>query len=217
MNHATKTTDSTFGMIAGLAGLEHGIGEILQGSRAPESIVFLSWPESRFFAVLAGEPALSLIPNLLLSGILTIVITLVFTTWAIFFIQRKNGGLVLIALSAILLVVGGGFGPPLLGFILGAAAHLSNASQTGWRTRLPSGLRNSAKKSWGWFYGIGIIAWLLVLPGLSILDTFFFIVEVPIISTVILLAFGTLLLAIVTGLVSPSMHPSGQVSAAGTA
>jgi hypothetical protein len=35
--------------------------------------------------------------------------------------QRPGGGLVLILLSVVLLLVGGGLGPPLLGMILGVA------------------------------------------------------------------------------------------------
>jgi hypothetical protein len=39
-------TVSTFGALAGLAGIEHGIGEVLQGNIAPEGPVVLSWPGS---------------------------------------------------------------------------------------------------------------------------------------------------------------------------
>ena len=38
MRNATKVTVSTFGALAGLAGLEHGIGETLQGNRAPDGV-----------------------------------------------------------------------------------------------------------------------------------------------------------------------------------
>ena len=41
---ATRITVSTFGAMAGLAGIEHGIGEILQGGAAPEGVMILSWP-----------------------------------------------------------------------------------------------------------------------------------------------------------------------------
>ncbi len=42
MRSATQVTVSTFGTIMALAGIEHGIGEILQGNLAPSGIVFPS-------------------------------------------------------------------------------------------------------------------------------------------------------------------------------
>ncbi|GAI04081.1 unnamed protein product [marine sediment metagenome] len=42
MRNATKTTVSTFGAIIGIAGIEHGIGEILQGNMPPAGIVIES-------------------------------------------------------------------------------------------------------------------------------------------------------------------------------
>jgi hypothetical protein len=58
MRHALRVTVSTFGTLAGLAGLEHGIGEILQGNVAPASPSIQSWPKSDFFRILGGEPAI---------------------------------------------------------------------------------------------------------------------------------------------------------------
>ena len=75
---ATRTTVSTFGIMAALAGIEHGIGEILQGNVAPDGIVFLSWPDSAFFDIVGGEPASTLIRNLPVSGILTIFFSSIF-------------------------------------------------------------------------------------------------------------------------------------------
>ena len=115
-------TVSTFGALAGLAGVEHSIGELLQGNTAPERVIILSWPESEWFSILAGEPAMTLVPSLLMTGILAILVSLVFLAWAAMFAQRKHGGLVLIQLSALMLIVGGGFGPPILKVIVGIAA-----------------------------------------------------------------------------------------------
>ncbi len=43
--------------------------------------------------------------------------------WAVWFIDRPQGGLVLIRLSLLPAFVGGGFGPPLIGIIAGVTAH----------------------------------------------------------------------------------------------
>ncbi len=127
MNNATRATVTTFGVIAALAGFEHGVGEIMQGNRAPAGIMIESWPDLAFFEIVSGEPAMTIVPNLLLTGILAISVSLIICVWAIRFVQRSYGGLILILLSIILLLVGGGFGPPLLGIILGIAALGINA------------------------------------------------------------------------------------------
>ena len=54
MRNATKVFASTFGAIMALAGIEHGIGEVLQGNVAPSGTMFMSWPESGFVRSLGG-------------------------------------------------------------------------------------------------------------------------------------------------------------------
>ena len=159
MKSATQVTVTTFGIMMGLAGLEHGIGEILQGNVVPNGMMILSWPESKFFRSLAGEPAMTIIPNLFVTGILAILISLAFLVWATLFIQRKNGGLVLILLSIAMLLVGGGIFPPILGIIIGAVGTRINAPLTWWRTHLSVGSRNFLMKLWPWSYTACIIAW----------------------------------------------------------
>lgn len=55
MGNATRVTVSTFGALAGLAGIEHGIGEVLQGNVAPDGVTISSWPDSEVFDILNGE------------------------------------------------------------------------------------------------------------------------------------------------------------------
>lgn len=200
MRSATRATVATFGTIAGIAGLEHGIGEILQGNRAPGGLVIESWPDSAFFEILSGEPAMTVVPNLFITGVLAILVSLVFIAWAIIFAQRENGGLVLVLLSIILLLVGGGFGPPLLGIILGITATRINAPSKRRRMYLPAGARRFLGRLWPWSLAASIIAWLLLMPGMSVLNYFFGVSDAGIVMGAILSAFGLLLLSIITGL-----------------
>lgn len=39
-----RLTCSTIGAIIGIAGLEHGVGEVLQGNEAPKGLSIKSWP-----------------------------------------------------------------------------------------------------------------------------------------------------------------------------
>lgn len=200
MRSTTKVTVSTFGALAGLMGIEHGIGETLQGNIAPDGMMILSWPGSELFRIFTGEPAMTIVPNLLVTGILAILFSLIFLVWAIMFVQRKNGGLVLILLSIIMLLVGGGFGPPVLGIIVGVAATRINAPLTWWRAHLSIGSRRFLRKLWPWSFITCLTAWLLLFPGSIILD-YFFGVNNPslIISVFAFSAFGFLFLTIIAG------------------
>jgi hypothetical protein len=198
-NRATRAAVSTFGVLAALAGLEHGIGEILQDNIAPSGIVILSWPNSAFFENVGGEPAMTLIPDLLVSGILSVLFSLAFLVWVTLVIERKNGALVLTLLSVGMLLVGGGFGPPLLGLILSATATRIHAPLRWWRTRLSVELWSFLNALWPWSFAAAVIAWLLLLPGSSLLSYYFGVNDPNLVLMFILFAFGFLLLTIFSG------------------
>lgn len=199
MKSATRLTVSTFGTIAALAGIEHGIGEVLQGNRPPDGIVFLSWPDSAFFHILGGEPAMSVVPNLLATGILAILVSLILLVWVIAFVERKYGGLVVIILSIILLLVGGGVAPSLVGVIVGAAGTRIGTPLPWWRKHLSVTSRRVLAKVWPWSFTAGLIAWLVSLPGVSILDYFFGVSNETFVFAVIVSAFSLLPLTIFAG------------------
>ena len=197
---ATRVTVSTFGIIVGLAGIEHGIGEVLQGNVTPEGVTIESWPESELLGILAGEPAMTIVPNLLLTGILAILASLIFLVWVTMFVQRKHGGLGLILLSVVMLLVGGGFGPPLLGIMLGTAATRINAPLNWWRAHLTAGSQRFLARLWPWSLVAGLIAWLSLLPGTILLDHFFGVDNPDLVVPVLTFsAFGLLLLTIFAG------------------
>ena len=112
----TRATASIIGVFAGLSGASHGLGEMLQGNIAPSGIMIEAWPG---LTALRGEPAMTIVPNFLVTGVLAIILGLIVATWAAKFVQRKNGGLVLILLSIIMLLVGGGIFPPGFGIVAG--------------------------------------------------------------------------------------------------
>ena len=113
----TRVAASLLGIFAGIGGgVFHGIGEILQGSVAPTEIMIQAYPAMQ---ATAGEPAMTIVPNFLLTGILAIIMGFIVTIWAVAFIKRKNGGLVLIMLSIIMLLLGGGIIPPIFGILAG--------------------------------------------------------------------------------------------------
>lgn len=113
----TRISASILGIFAGIGGgIFHGVGEILQGSVAPSGMYIEAWP---VLQTTAGEPAMTIVPNFFLTGILAIIMGIIITIWAVAFIDRKNGGLVLVFLSIAMLLLGGGIVPPIIGVIGG--------------------------------------------------------------------------------------------------
>jgi len=210
---ATKVVVSAFGIFLGLAGIEHGIGEILQGNIAPSGIVIKSWGESKLFSILAGEPAMTIIPNLLITGVIAIIVSLSIMLWAVAFVQRKNGGLVLILLSVLLLLVGGGFAPPLIGIIVGAAGTRINTPLPWWRKRLSVNTRRLLSKLWPWSLIVSLLSYFYLFPVSIILWHLFGVYNPNIIYGVSSFAFGTLLLAVFSGFVRDIDHSDRNVVA----
>jgi hypothetical protein len=191
MKSATKIVVSTLGTLAGLAGIEHGIGEVLHGNVATGGMAIIAWPGPGPFDVLSGEPAMTIIPNFLATGILAILVSLVYIACATVLVERKRSSLALILLSVVMLVVGAGFGSALLGIIVGLIATRINVNRVGRHTRLPAG------ELWPRAYVACVAAWLLLLPGSVILAYVFGTDNVSLaVPVFILAAFGTLLLAV---------------------
>lgn len=159
MRKATKTVATWLGVLAGLAGLEHGYFEILQGNVRPPGLMFASMgppcDPARIWN--ACEPAMSILSNFLITGILALLLSLAVIIWSAGFIQHRIGGLVLILLSVALLLFGGGFFPPLIGIIGGAAGMQINRPLPG---KTPSSIQRLAAKLWPWTLAI-LVAWLL--------------------------------------------------------
>jgi hypothetical protein len=189
---ATRIVVATFGVIMAFAGLEHGIGEMLQGPVAPASWFIQSWSEADAFEILAGEPAMTVVPNLLVTGILTVIVSLAVAVWAVGFAHRRHGGLVVIGLSLLLLLVGGGFAPPLLGIVLGIGATRIGAPSR----RPPGRLGRALARSWLPILGVGVVAYLGLVPGTVLLSL---VTEVPegVVYALAAVAFGGAIAALV--------------------
>jgi hypothetical protein len=108
--NAVGLTAGIYGIYAGILGVEHGFFETLQGNTAPAHL--------RIFAVsrelpfpFGHEPAMTLIPNYMATGIAAMLCGLAICVWSSRFVRGKRGEVVLASLSVLLLLAGGGFGP----------------------------------------------------------------------------------------------------------
>jgi len=125
MNRSLRITVAFLGAYAGLLAIQHGIFALLQGSRAPDGLLINAigppcQPEAVWHAC---YPALTLLPNLFVSGAAAVLVGLGMAIWAVFFVERRRGGLVLAALSLVALLVGGGFVPVFIGLVAAAASR----------------------------------------------------------------------------------------------
>lgn len=151
MNKATRATASFLGIYAGLLGMEHGFFEILQGSTPTSGLVIhaIGPPCQTDMAWHACLPALTLIPTYFITGVLALFAGLAVLVWAAGYVHRERGGLILILLSLLMLLVGGGFVSCFIGVIAGVAGTRINAPLTWWRARPRNVLRLLAI-CWPW-------------------------------------------------------------------
>jgi hypothetical protein len=157
-NHATKTVASTFGVLVGLAGIQHGIFEILQGNVATNDFMIDAIGTEQMFWEYATETALTIIPNFLITGIFAVIFGLLVTIWSWAFIERKYGAWIFGLLSLILWLIGGGFAPILMALFSFLAAIKIKSSLSWWRNHLPISLGNFLSKLWPW----SLIVYVLV-------------------------------------------------------
>lgn len=178
MFNAARGTASIFGVLAGLGGLTHGIGEVLQGNVKPDGIMINSWTQGPIATNMGGEPGMTIIPNLLVTGIATILVSLTVMIWAAAFVQGRNGGRILILLSVLMLLVGGGFGPPVIGVLAGVAGTGIGRPSLWWRERLSAPAWHFLASLWPWIFGIAVINGLLLVVG-SVILVYIFDVDNP--------------------------------------
>ena len=151
MNRAQRIIVSTLGVTLGIAGIDHGFFEVLQGNvPTPGLFVQAIGPANRMW-VYGTEDAFTLIPNFLITGIFAMILSLIVMIWCIGFIHKKNGPRIFILLCVLLFLVGGGVAQ-VVGFILvWAMATQINSPLTWWRKALSESLMNWLSSSWLFF------------------------------------------------------------------
>lgn len=195
---ATRMAASIIGVgVIGLGGFEHGFFEMLQGNVTPSSVVIDAIGPAQRFWPGASEPAFSLIPNMFVTGICAMIVSLLIAVWAGAFIDRKYGALVLLLLSTILFLVGGGGGPIVIALIACIPATHINKPLTWWRKRLPLKVRSFLARLWPWSLIVALLPFYFAveiaifgMPFVWFLSTDVTLVILPIvgnISTMLLL------------------------------
>jgi hypothetical protein len=208
MRRASRITASVLGLFAGGAGIEHGIYEILQGNVRPDGLMINSMgPPCRPEAVWhACEPAMTILPSFLITGILAVVVGSFVILWSLAFVQRKRGGLILMLASILMLLFGGGIFPPLIGIVGGAVGTRISRRPARGRTRPPGAFSRILSRLWPWTLVV-LAAWLL---GQWLVGHFFNDFLMGSGFFIPILVIGLLVLSVLTATAHDSVHGDGS-------
>ena len=176
MNRTTRTIIATIGVLLGIAGMEHGFFEVLQGNTPTDGLIIQAIGDAQQMWYYGTEEAFTLVPNFLITGILAMSISLAIIVWSIGFLHTKHGATVFGLLFVLLFLFGGGIAaqiviaPPTW-----AAATRINKPLTWWRKRLPENVRRLLSGIWPYSLVFGSISFVIGLliaifgyvPGMS--------------------------------------------------
>ncbi len=111
------------GIYAVYLGGMHGYYEILNGQKNPGGFFFDAISGNSLatnFPGWPGWPAMSIIPDLWVTGIVVFTINGAFLLWLLIFPKHRKWGTIVVCLSMLLCLFGGGFKPPFYGILAGA-------------------------------------------------------------------------------------------------
>jgi hypothetical protein len=175
MNKATRINVAILGTIFGISGMSHGFFETLQGNVPTDGLFIFAIGVAQKMWPHGDEPAFTLIPNFLLTGIAAMIVGLTLIVWSLGFVHKKNGPTVFLLLFILLLLVGGGVAQILFFPFLWLVATRIRQPLTWWRRTLPVKTRDLLAGLWPWslVLSAGLLAFALEIattgfvPGVS--------------------------------------------------
>jgi hypothetical protein len=154
-----------FGIIFGVSGISHGIFEALQGS-VPTGGVFISsvgeaqkmWPHG-------DEPALTVIPNFLAAGIVSVIVGSALIAWSVAGVHKPKGPAVFLVLFLVLLLVGGGVAQVIFIPVFWLVSTRIRGSLSWWEKAIPPAARRFLSRIWAvaLALGAGLLSGALVI------------------------------------------------------
>jgi hypothetical protein len=162
---ATRVIATTIGVFFGcFSGVNHGIFELLQGNKPTQGMVIQAIGEAQRFWALGTEDALTIIPNFMLTGIVSIILGLAIMIWSFRFLPRKHGPTGFLGLFVLSFLIGGGIGQ--LAFFIPAWAFATQIDKplTWWRKALPQSTWPLLSRLWVF---ILVLATIIMLIGLE--------------------------------------------------
>ena len=162
---ATRIIATTIGVFFGLfSSINHGFFEILQGNKPTNGFLINAIGEAHRFWPEGTEPAFTLIPNFMLTGIAAILIGLAIIVWSIWYLPTKHGRTVFLGLFILSFLVGGGIGQAFFFIPAWAFATRMGKPLTWWGKALPRKIWPFLSKLW---IILLVLATVVMLIGLE--------------------------------------------------
>lgn len=195
MKNPIHITTKFLSLYAGLLAIQHGIFEILQGEQVPAGVMINAiglpcQPEQVWHAC---YPAMTLIPNMMISGILATIMGMGLLTWGLLFSNRRYSPWIFGALAIAILLVGGGFVPVFITLVTAVASMQINTPPKANQRK-----KQLAANGYPWILGIMTIwffgSWILgaffndVLLSISFILFFVFDIGLPILAVIAAMA-----------------------------
>jgi hypothetical protein len=203
MNRATRIIVAAMGIMLGIAGMNHGLFETLQGNTPTNGLIIQAIGDAQQMWLYGTEEAFTVLPNFLLTGILAIITSIAIMIWSVGFVHKKHGPTVFLLLFLLLFLTGGGIGQIVFFIPTWLASTRINSPLTWWRKVLPEKIRQVLAKLWPFSLCVVLICFLIALeiaifgfiPGVDNPDT-----ALAICWSLLLAAWVLLLFTIVNGL-----------------
>lgn len=146
--NAIRTIGATIGVLFGLSGMNHGLFEFLQGNTPTSGLVIQAIGEAQRFWVEGTEEAFTIVPNFMVTGLLSMAVGLLIVIWSLRYLHTRHGATVFLGLFVLLFLFGGGIGQ--LAFFIPAWAFLTRADKplTWWKKALPESSWATLSKLW---------------------------------------------------------------------
>ena len=179
INRATTINAAVMGAVFGLSGFGHGFFEMLQGRAPTGGLMINAIGDKYLFWAQGHEPAFTLIPDFLITGIAAMAVGVAAIIWSAGFLHRRRGPLIFMLLFLLLLLIGGGVAQVIFFPVFWLLAARIQKPPSRWRTVLPSGVRRAMGGLWPPLLALSALCILYTLqiavfgyvPGVSDPDT----------------------------------------------
>lgn len=163
MNQSTRIITSVWGVILAIGGLDHGIFEILQGNKTTPGLIIKAIGSEFQMWHYGTEEAFTLIPNFLITGMITVCISLALAVWSVGFIHTKHGRKIFLLLCFLSLLTGGGIGQLLFFMTVWAFSTRMDKSLSRWARILSGAFGRAIGKWWLYFFTLSALSFLTAL------------------------------------------------------
>lgn len=126
MNKSITSVVSAIGVIFGFGGMSHGFFETLQGNTHTNSFIINAIGPTHQMWEHGNEPAFTIIPNFLVTGLLAMIIGLIIVMFSLKFMHMRYASSIFLVLFVMLFLVGGGIGQVIFftyGWMLATRIH----------------------------------------------------------------------------------------------